>query len=138
MNSVSSPSRPACVARAAMAATSGRSKCLLPAFGLPGRPHADGLVQPERAPVAPVHAQLGVCEAGAAERVEQPEQQRAPVAAPASARGNGELGGVAGAALPALAEPGADEPLVVVEQQPQRRVVALLADRPGAPLVQRL
>ena len=66
-----------------------------------------------------------------AEGVEQRQQQRAAVAAPAGARRDRELGDVADAVVPALAERGARQALVVLEQQPQRRVPALLLDPLG-------
>src|SRR5688572_18256319 len=118
MNSVSSPRRPAARARAATVATSG-ANWLLPALGLPGRLHADGDVEPQRPAVAAVHVELGVPEAGAAEGLEQAEQERPPVPAGARPGRHGELPDVAGAALPALAERDAGEALLVVQKQPQ-------------------
>src|SRR5512145_3172811 len=109
MNSVSSPSRRTSRARSAIRATSAASKCLLPALRLPGRAHADRLVEGQRAAVAAVDAQLGVREPGTPERGEQTEQERAPEAAPARPRRDGQLGHVAGVVLPALAERGAGQ-----------------------------
>src|SRR5436190_19624519 len=118
MNSVSSPSLPSRRASSARLAGSVAAKRLLPALRLPRRAHADGLVEARGAAVGAVHRELGGTEAGLAEGVEHAQQQRAAVAAPPRARRDDEDRHVANVALPALAEAGADEPLVVVEQQP--------------------
>src|SRR5918999_2305173 len=100
MNSVSRPIRPSARARSASAVTSSSAKWLLPALGLPGRLHADRLVQAQRHAVVRVDAELGVLHAGAAELLEQGQQQRAAVAAAAGAGGDGQLPDPARVALP--------------------------------------
>src|SRR3954451_20701542 len=114
MNSVSSPSRPSRRASSARRAVSGVAKSLLPALGLPRGAHADRLVQLRGAAVRAVHRELGGPQPGGAERVEEPEQQRAAVPAPAGPRGDGEDGDVADVSLPALTQTGAGQPLAVV------------------------
>src|ERR671915_143084 len=127
MNSVSSPRRPASRARAASAATSG-AKCLLPALGLPDRAHPDGDVEPQRAAVAAVDAQLGVLEPRAAEGLERAQQECPAVPDPARPARHGQLADPSGAVLPTLAERDARQALVVLEQQPEGGVEALLVD----------
>src|SRR5918998_2744939 len=104
MNSVSSPSRPSARARSARCAVSTLAKGLLPALGLPRGGHPDRLVETRGAAVGAVHGQLGGAQARAPERVEEREQQRAPMAPPACTGSDRELGDIADAAVPALAE----------------------------------
>src|SRR5690242_18553750 len=138
MNSVSSPSRPSARASSARRAGSLVAKSLLPTLCFPGGGHPDGLVEARRAAVVPVHGELRAAQAVAAERLEQRQQQRAPVAQPARPRRDGELRDVAEPAVPALAERGAREALLVLEHEPQRRVPALLLDPLPAPDLERL
>src|SRR6476659_3950962 len=138
MNSVSSPSRPSARASSARRAGSLVAKCLLPPLRLPRGGHADRLVEARGPAVVAVDGQLRPAQAVGAERLEQRQQQRAPVAAPPGARCDRKLGDVAEAVVPALAESGARQALVVVEQQPQGRVPALLLDPLAPPDLQRL
>src|SRR4051794_35054786 len=116
MNSVSRPSRPTSRARSASRAMSVVSKGLLPALRLPRRAHADGFIQPRGAAVGPVYGKLGRAQPSAAEGREQRQQQGASVSTSTRARGDAELGDVADAVLPALAERGAGKALAVVQQ----------------------
>src|SRR5215207_10830082 len=78
MNSVSMPSRPSSRARAASRSSSGTDH-LLPALGLARGAHPDGLEQASRARGGAMDGGLGEAQALAPERVEQQQQQRAPV-----------------------------------------------------------
>src|SRR4051795_4239359 len=122
MNSVSRPSLPSRRAASASAAGSGVAKGLLPSLRLPDGAHADRLVERRGAAVGAVDRQLGDAQARLAEGVEQPDQQRPAMSPPARPRVDREDRDVADVALPALAEAGADEALVVVEHEPQRRI----------------
>ena len=83
------PSLPAARARSASAARS-TSKGLLPAFGVPAHGHPGVLEERRRAGVGPVHGGAGARQAGAAERVEEQQDQRVPVAAAARPLRDGE------------------------------------------------
>src|SRR5215212_10605313 len=119
MNSVSSPSRPSARASSARRAGSLVAKCLLPPLRLPRSGHADRLVEARGPAVGAVDGQLRPAQAVGAERLEQRQQQRAPVTASAGAGGDRELCHVAETVVPALAEGDARQALVVLEQQPQ-------------------
>src|SRR5918997_806246 len=89
MNSVSMPSRPSSRARAASRASSDTEHLLPPLRSAHGH-HADGLEQPGGGSGGAVHRRLGVAQAPAPERVEQQQEQRAPVALAPGAVRDGE------------------------------------------------
>src|SRR4051794_14795190 len=90
MNSVSRPSRPSWRASSASRAGSVVAKRLLPSLRLPDGAHPDRLVELRGTAVGTVDGQLGSAQARLPERVEEPEQQCAAIAAAAGVTGHGE------------------------------------------------